>query len=363
MSSLDALSGRLVLHPGRARPNIERQGLRRAERLVLGRPAASAPALLGTLFTLCGHAHTLTARRAIEAARGAPGTVLPPPAPAEARALQWRTAQEQLRRLLVDAPPAVGLPAATPALLQSCPLWQPALDAELATAALGEWVAEELLAQPLAAWLAAWECDGAAWLADWSAREHTPVARLLQRLRFQGVNLMTPHRPVHLDAADGSMQALCARLAAEAPLQDGAGVPYATGPWCRRHGRNPAHADNAWMLSASRLSDLVRLASPDGPATGAQALACGAARTGERTGLAWTETARGLLVHRIALSDDECVTACRVVSPTDWNFDARGPAALALQSVREPAAVQALVLGFDPCMAWRAATQEEALHA
>ena len=362
MSALDTLGGRLLLHPGRVRPNIERQGLRRAERLVLGRPAASAPALLGTLFTLCGPAHALTARRAIEAARSAPGTVLPPPTSAEGRALQWHTAREQLRRLLVDAPPVVGLPAATPVLLQSCPLWPPQPQAEAVPATLAEWVEEELLAQPLAAWLAAWERDGAAGLAHWSAREHTPVARLLRRLRH-AAGLKTPHRALRLDTADGSMQALCARLAADAPLQDGAGVPYATGPWCRRHGRDPAGTDNAWMLFASRLSDLVRLASPDGPATGLHTLACGAARTGERTGLAWTETARGLLVHRIALTPDDRVAACRVVSPTDWNFDPSGPAALALQAVREPAAVQALVLGLDPCMAWRVASAEEALHA
>jgi hypothetical protein len=363
MSGIDALSGRLLLKPGQPLPNIERLGVRRAERLALGRPAAAAPALLGSLFTLCGHAHVLTARRAIAAAMAEPGTVLEPPSPGEARALQLRTAQEQVRRLLVDAPPVVGLAAATPAMLQRCPMWQPAPDPDAVLPALSAWVEVDLLAMPLQAWLTAWERDGVAWLRDWAAQARTPVARLLRQLWPWAAELRTPHRVLHLDAHDGSAAALSARLAAEAPLQGSGGVPFGTGPWCRRHGRDGASVDNTWMMFASRLVDLVRLASPDGPATGAGTLDCGAMNTGERTGLAWTETARGLLVHRMALAPDGGVAACRVVSPTDWNFDPHGPAALALQSVREHPAVQSLVLGLDPCMAWEPLSSPEAAHA
>lgn len=366
MTPLDSLAGRLVLRPGQVPPNIERLGLRRAERLALGRPAAAAPALLGTVFTLCGHAHTLTAQRAIEAARAAPGAVLPAPTPAQRRQLQLRTAQEQLRRLLVDAPPVVDLPAATPALLQRCPLWQPGPEPETVLASLRPWLEAELLSMPLGEWLTAWEADGIAWLKAWSAQARSPVARLLRRLWPWGAGLRTPHRALGLEAHDASTSALAARLAAEAPLQDGAAVPYATGPWCRAHGRDAGGPDNAWMLFASRLTDLVRLASPDGPATGAGTLAAGAMNVGERSGLAWTETARGLLVHRIALAPDDTLAACRVVSPTDWNFDPHGPAARALRTVRERAEVQSLVLAFDPCMAWETPAHAgggEAAHA
>lgn len=366
MTSLDTLSGRLVLHPGQPLPNIQRQGVRRAERLAVGRPAAAAPALLGTLFTLCGHAHTLTARRAVEAARAATGTALAPPALADRRVLQLRTAQEQLRRLLVDAPPVAGLAAATPAMLQRCPLWQPGPDADAVLASLRAWMEEDLLSIPLPDWLAAWEADGAGWLKAWTAQARSPVARLLRRLWPWGAPLRTPHRALRLDAHDGSAAALAARLAAEAPLQGGAAVPYATGPWCRAHGRDAAGADNAWMLFASRLSDLVRLASPDGPASGADTLSSGALSVDERTGLAWTETARGVLVHRIALTLQDTVAACRVVSPTDWNFDPHGPAATALQGVRELPMLQSLVLAFDPCVAWESHAREpseEGAHA
>ncbi|WP_157268597.1 hypothetical protein, partial [Azohydromonas aeria] len=369
------LTGRLLLRPGRAHPGtVERLGPRRAERLAVGRPADGAPALLGALFTLCGHAHGLTARRAVEAARAAPGTVPPPPSAAEARRLQLRTAQEQLRRLLVDAPPALGLEAAPPALLRGCPLWQGIAGSDAALealpAALGAWLERELLALPAADWLAAWERGGANWLSGWAARACTPAARLLRRLRPSAEEVAVPHRALRLDAADGSALSLSTRLAAEAPLQQAGAVPFATGPWCRAHGRDPGGTDNAWMLFASRLSDLVRLASPDGTGTGARTLDCGAVATGERTGLAWTETARGLLVHRAVLAESGSVAAWRVAAPTDWNFDPQGPAAAALSALPAagaPGAVQALVLGLDPCLAWEALPCEsgavEAAHA
>jgi hypothetical protein len=363
MTPLDAFAGRLLLQPGQALPNIQRLGVRRAERLALGRPADTVPALLGTLFTLCGHAHVLTARRAVEAARAAPGSVLAPPPPADARTLQLHTAQEQVRRLLVDAPPVVELAPATPVMLQRCPLWQPGPDADATLAALAGWMEEDLLAMPADAWLAAWERDGATWLQDWAGGARSPVARLLRRLWPWASALRTPHRALRLNACDGSAAALAARLAAEAPLQGSDGVPFATGPWCRAHGRDQAGVDNAWMLFASRLSDLVRLASADGPATGALTLDCGALNTGGRSGLAWTETARGLLVHRIALAANGSVAACRVVSPTDWNFDPHGPAAQALRQVHEQRAVQSLVLALDPCMAWEAQPRQETTHA
>ena len=372
MKALDALAGRLLLQPGQPLPNIQRLGVRRAERLAVGRPADAAPALLGTLFTLCGHAHVLTARRAIAAARAAPGTPLPPPAESDARTLQLRTAQEQVRRLLVDAPPVVDLAPATPVMLQRCPLWRSAADAT--PAALAEWLESDLLAMPVDAWLAAWERDGEAWLRDWSISARSPVARLLRRLWPWASALRLPHRALRLDAADGSAAALAAQLAADAALQGAGGVPYATGPWCRHHDREDSRIDNAWMLFASRLTDLVRLASPDGPAAGAGLLACGAVNTGERSGLAWTETARGLLVHAVTLDEAGRVAACRVVSPTDWNFDPLGPAAHALRDVRnhaqDPAqsgrAVQSLVLALDPCMGWQTQPRpqdREAAHA
>lgn len=368
MNALDALAGRLLLHVGQPLPNIQRLGVRRAERLAVGRPADAAPALLGTLFTLCGHAHVLTARRAVEAARAAPGAELPPPSEADARTLQWRTAQEQVRRLLVDAPPVVDLSPATPVMLQRCPLWQGG--AEVSAAALAQWLASDLLSMPVAAWLAAWERDGEAWLREWSVTARSPVARLLRRLWPWASALRLPHRALRLHARDGSALALAAQLAADAPLQGTGGVPYATGPWCRQHDREAPRVDNAWMFFASRLTDLVRLASPDGPATGAGLLACGAVNTGGRTGLAWTETARGLLVHAVALDEAHRVAACRVVSPTDWNFDPLGPAARALRDVQDAAqdarAVQSLVLALDPCMGWEAQARrqdQETAHA
>lgn len=351
----DALAGRLVLRTGVRQPNVERLGLRGAERLAQGRPARAVPALLGALFTLCGSEHRLTAQRALDAARLPRGAALAPLPDGQARALQARTAREQVRRLLVDAPPALGLPPAPPTQLQRCPFWHAATP-EAALAALPAWLEAEVLAMPLAGWLAGWEADGAVWLRAWAARARTPVARLLRRLWPWGEPLRPAWRPLRLDAHDGSALTLADRLAAGQPLQDGDAVPFATGPWCRAREHALGAGDNAWMMFASRLTDLARLAAPDAPGLGAAWLAAGAVGAGDTTGLAWTETARGLLVHRIALDGTDRVAQCRVVSPTDWNFDAQGPAAAALRAFEPPPqeadAVAALALALDPCMAW-----------
>ena len=64
--SLEFATQRLRLVPGAATPV---QGLREtlAERLLHGRAAALAPALLGRLYALCGQAHRICAEMALQA--------------------------------------------------------------------------------------------------------------------------------------------------------------------------------------------------------------------------------------------------------------------------------------------------------
>jgi coenzyme F420-reducing hydrogenase alpha subunit len=69
------------------------------------------------------------------------------------------------------------------------------------------------------------------------------------------------------------------------------------------------------------------------------------------------ETARGTLVHRLAL-DGEKVADYAIVAPTDVHFAAHGDAARWLEKVRglkraeAERQVQLLVLAFDPCVPW-----------
>jgi Ni,Fe-hydrogenase I large subunit len=175
-----------------------------------------------------------------------------------------------------------------------------------------------------------------------------------------------PTRPLRLHGDEAAQRALAESLAAapdfaSAPcLEDHAAE---TGTWTRVKDVGLATPQNVWMRLASRLTDLAQLASADG----ARWLVHGdlAVRPGE--GLAWTETARGLLVHWVRL-DGPRVTDCRVLAPTDWNFHPRGVVAQALSTLPEAcadhegagapnAAAAWLVATFDPCVAhdWRAA--------
>ena len=84
--------------------------------------------------------------------------------------------------------------------------------------------------------------------------------------------------------------------------------------------------------------------------------------TGE--GLAAVETARGTLLHRVRLVDQQ-VADYQIVAPTEWNFHPGG--ALATGLVALEAADDAQLLGaarlavhaLDPCVAFRV----EADHA
>jgi len=83
----------------------------------------------------------------------------------------------------------------------------------------------------------------------------------------------------------------------------------------------------------------------------------GVFRLGEREALAYTEMARGLLVHWTRLVPDRGAGTWRVedyrlLAPTDWNFHPNG--ALARYLRKTPPAghdtLRLLVAALDPCM-------------
>jgi len=120
MSDADALAGELRLRPGHPPPNIESTRPALAQTLARGQLASVLPELLGRVFALCGGAHRVTAQMAIAAAGG-------PAAGAEVdeRALQLDTLREQVRRIWLDWPPALGGTSAgivDLAALRDCPL-------------------------------------------------------------------------------------------------------------------------------------------------------------------------------------------------------------------------------------------------
>ncbi len=349
-----SLAGRMRLRPGAALPTIESSRPMQAARLARGRPAGDLPGTLGALFTLCAHAHRGTAKRTVAAALGerAVSSI------DERTALQAATAREQILRIAHDWHRLLpGAPAAEPVLLlRSCPLWRDGLAPSDQLQALPGWLAHHWLAMPLADWLQGHEADPAGWALQWSAKAATPPARLLRTQSSGLLSLATPGRPLRLlDQPLASMPRLAHRLRTEADFcarPDWQGEPAETGPWTRAVDPVPLPLHNAWMRLIARFVDVLRLAAPPGRdwlAEGALPLAHGEA-------IAWTEMARGLLVHWVRLEDSPSgprVADCRVLAPTEWNFHPRGQLAQALAALQGPQradqAARAAV-AFDPCV-------------
>lgn len=341
------LAGRLRLHPGATRPIAG--GRPDAARLALGRRGDELPALLAALFTLCAHAHRLTARRAVAAARGDDDSATR----ADLQAMRLATARDQVMRLARDLPLRLGPVDAVQALadgLASCPLWRGETPDAQRLAALPQWLAGAWLGMPLEVWRARLDDDGLAWVGRWCRHLDTPAAAWWRHLQPLASGLPVAARPWRvLDDAHCGLRALAQRFAqGRSAFVDAAATPE-TGPWTRHHDAHRETADNAWMRLVSRLADLARLAAPDGD----RWLAHGATNTGRGEGLAWTEMARGLLVHWVALDEAGRVRGVRVLAPTDVNFDPHGVLAQALSALPANGALvrsRVLAAAFDPCV-------------
>jgi Ni,Fe-hydrogenase I large subunit len=103
----------------------------------------------------------------------------------------------------------------------------------------------------------------------------------------------------------------------------------------------------------ARLRELALLLSDQADPPGSPSL--GSLSLGAGRGLAWVESARGLLLHRVRLESGR-VSEYRIVAPTDWNFHPRGALAAALEGACVPDRDSALALatrvvhGLDPCV-------------
>jgi hypothetical protein len=371
MPSAPSLAGHIVLHPGRAVPNIVRTRPSALPALLRGRTAASLPGMLSALFTLCGAAHSLTSRRAIAAAQGHDE----PMSTADGLTLRAHTAREHVRCMMIDWPARLAAePVATSPhqldLLRRCPLLQPGKPAAAALQAMPGWLEVALLGRPAAEWQIAWQGHGDAALAGWCEQGPTPLARLLHQARATAPSLRLPLHALQLPRDEAAQRALAHSLATDPGFVDAPALSAGsaeTGAWTRAADAAASGAvPTAWHRLASRLVDLVSLCS----AEGGQRLASGVMAAGPQQALAWTETARGLLVHWLHLEGrgaDARVHDCRVLAPTDWNFHPAGALAQAL--ARQPdddaghAATHLLLAAFDPCVEAQCHWPTEALHA
>jgi hypothetical protein len=373
------LAGRLLLAPGTLQPIGGGRPVVSAavmQRLTEGVAAEALPSRLALLFSLCGTAHRLTARRAVRAALADAGTDQPTNAAerdewaAEDRLLALWTAREHLQRIALDLPlrlPVAGVPMDA-GWLRGHPLAALPADAEVVDPRLLQtrqrelrpWLEATVLGGPAADWLCAW-AGGAADdgetgpLQRWSADKPQAAQRWLHGAGAAGRLLPLPCRALPASAvASGSLRSLATTLDADPgfPLRPTwQGLPAETGCWTRVKlpGSTP-RPHNAWMRWQYRIAELIALADDDAPAP----LSSGMLALGAGHGIAWTEMSRGLLVYAVRLARRAAgwvVERCRVIAPTEWNFHPQGGLAWAL---RAPGLgfdrVRAAVAALDPCV-------------
>ena len=344
---VDTRAGRVTAVSARpVRPRVGRA-------LFVGRRAAEVPALARSIFSVCGRSQAIAARAAIEAIDGVradeAGTAM------RERAVALETLQEHAWKIFVDTPRLLGREPEIALLAQ-------VRRAIAADESLLDW-SRRALFEPAAFLGIADEAGLRAWMGEAATPGATLCAAALSvdpALGASEVDL--------LPRADNAWVAgpLAAQIDA---CEDFEAVPALEGRACEtgaiaRTASHPlvAAAIHAWGRGVgarlvARLAEMAQLLL-DWP-TGR----FGAAATGQGMGVGWAETARGLVVHRVALEGGR-VSSYRIVAPTEWNFHPEGAfakAARRLEGDRDAidAAVQRLIASLDPCVGVR----YEARHA
>jgi hypothetical protein len=317
-------------------------------------PLDAVPGQLATLFALCGGAHRLTATNALRAARGE--TCSAEEEQHERLLLQGLSMREHALRLGLDLPlqAQLGSVPVDPAWLRGLPAVHQGRALEIEQR-LGELVAffeARLWGMPAERWCARFDSAAAlATLAAERAGEVGPWA-WLQRAGQLGAALPVElHRlPIPesgpalaaLGVALGTQPQFCARPTYQ-------GLACETGPWSRLDGSAADSSSDVWQLIASRVRELARLCA------GQHVLRHGALQLSRHEALAYTEMARGVVLHWVKLQSrpdgTQAVADYRVLAPTEWNFHPRGALARAMrESEPEGEALRLLVQAFDPCV-------------
>ncbi|WP_198674602.1 hypothetical protein [Rhodoferax ferrireducens] len=373
LSRPDDLAGVLRVAPGQARPhNLVSSRRDWAALLTRGVPATSLASRLGSLFSLCGHAHRLCADMAVTAALGRST----PARLNAAQDLQLETLREHVRRIGLDWPKQLALGPASEqarqqahAALQQCPLFAAVASTRSGDPfnepcpGLQQWLETQLLGMPAQVWLSQWEQDPAAWLRVWTEDSPGWLTGLLRQARPLA-DRATPAAPfLRVHTSEAGLRVLADCLVRQPgftrqPLWRGQCAE--TGPWTRLRQATPEVINTPWLRLGARLAELVRLALADEAGrSGASWLTMGSMATARREGLAWVEMARGLLVHHVQLDgtgDDARVVSCQVLAPTEWNFHPQGAVAQALEQLPTPSTsgicreVDLLFSAYDPCV-------------
>ncbi len=319
-----SLEGRLIIELGAGRARIVSGRRSDLARLMIGREADEAMALLPRLFALCGEAHRAAASLALFGRASA----------AQMRLVAAESAREHLLRIVLGWRVGDEAPLPAGAIMA---LVETARRGEDAAAALAEYLRQHVLGCAPEAFLAA---EG---LADWLEASDTFPARFLRLVLAGGRAGLGAVSPAFLPEL--TRTELLARLDvpgfAARPEWDGA---RETGPLARRHdhplvaGVVAEHGAGLLARLVARLVELAGLVEAIGSACDVQAA----------PGLGALETARGRLIHA-ARTEKGRVAAYTILAPTEWNFHPEGVAARALAGLAEEEAAL-LIEAVDPCV-------------
>ena len=357
MSLLEDLAGQYVLRPGQNpslaghRPVVQAGTL---ARLLRGQSGAGLVRILGSLFTLCSHAHQRAAALVWNAA-----CPLADPLPIAPRVLlRLETARDHLRSMALDWPRRLALDAQQAQGLRclvASPLMSPSTTG-MTTEQAGLWLGQ------LRGWLNGFEQANADTVA--TVGMASPLL-VLQDWHALAQGLSPALNRLDLLHPDAQEQALRLRELAQAMLADLAFVQHPTwrgecaetGAWTRlRHRQHkPSPSLSAWSRLSARWNEVQEIARADPlPQDAPQdpLLSCGALALGEGSALAWCEMARGLLLHWVRVDACGIVVDYRVLAPTEWNFHPQGALARALAEVPsdDVRSARCLAAAFDACV-------------
>lgn len=359
----------LTFRPGQTLPTISSNRAALAGVLLRGKSAQAAPQQLPRLYALCGEAHRLTAQLAIDAARG----LRTHATTQELSSLAAETAREHVRRIWIDWPRLIGRSdkKSTIAALQSlrdCPLFGKNISesSPIASVAFRAWVETAVLGESVPEWLARWQTNPNECMLTWVARAITFPAKLLRDIEYDAIQIQTFETPLLPHADRDALYALAQNIAKfddfdRAPTSEGNVCETGIGTRLAGMDGNRSSTSNAWLRLGARIAELALLSGEalDNLALGSLMLAPGEA-------LAWSEMARGLLLHWVRLEQAAPlanIVDYRIVAPTEWNFHPSGVVAKALavmptaacalsraQAVRH---IGILAAAFDPCVTYK----------
>lgn len=312
-------------------------------RLLIGREAGVAAALLPRLYSICAQAQGRCAALAMAAARGDRLDD-----PRAALRLAAEQAGEHLWRLWLDWPALLGLPQQRAALAAvAAPLRS--LDDAARAATLAAQLREAL--PPLEALL-----------PDCVAQHPHPLAQLFAVLAQVDAPDTAPQLlpTLPLSALSGRLLPTDRPEWSLAPRCDGEPAEASALGLHRSHALVAAWAAQGRWLVARLAARCVALNAALQVLAGEAAGSAGEALpTGVRTALACVPTARGPLLHQVGLDAAGRVAAYAIAAPTEWNFQPEGGCVRAASRLRGHDAarlelrLRALLLSLDPCVPYR----------